>query len=477
MAPDPRGGGLGLALTAASLRQLVARALRPPLRDPRFWLVQAMVIVIAAAYWAAVVSASGGFLFLWAGELQVLLLVPVVYAALNFGLAGSLATAVWVSVLTLASLPLRDAAGAWTTALEALVFLGAGAIVGDRVERETKLRHEAEEARGALRASEARLRSLFENSPAATLIVGAGGTVREANPAAAGLFGRPRPALIGASLASLVGAEPAASIAAGAGAALEIAAPGGGRRFLRPVVSVERKPAGDSLQVVFLDVSEERRRLGVKDAYAAHVIKAQEEERARIAQELHDEPLQTLVHLYRLLDRLAGEGADRAAVRDGLAEARSLAEGIAEELGRLARGLRPASLEDLGLVAALQRLARDTEGRTGLRATLAVSGEPRRLDPLAELGLFRIAQEGLRNSERHAHGSRIDVGLDFGPEAVTLTVEDDGRGLPAGTAREGDLSGLGLVGMQERAALLGGRFELESAPGRGTRLRAAIPTR
>jgi len=460
------------------LREVVRRSLRPPLADWRFWLIQALVILIGVLYWAAVLAGPVRLPLFGSGELLALDLLPVVYAALNFGLAGALATAVWVSVLSLPSVPLvAGAERASSIIAEVVLFLAVALFVGDRVEREIRLRREAESARGAMLLSEARLRSLFENSPAATLLVAADGAVREANPAAAAVFGRARTELVGAALADLLGIEPAAAIAAGAPAVIERADAGGGRRFLRPVVS--RAGSGpDGYQVVFLDVSEERRRLGVKDAYAAYVVKGQEEERARIAQELHDEPLQTLVHLYRLLDRLAGSasGPDPPEdVRRGIGEARGVAEGIAEELRRLARGLRPASLEDLGLVAALERLVSDTDGRADLRAELCVAGPHRRLDPLQELGLFRIAQEGLRNVERHARASRVEVGLHFAVEAVVLTLEDDGCGLPAGVVTDGQLRGLGLVGMQERAALLGGRFHIGPGPGRGTRLEVRIP--
>jgi signal transduction histidine kinase len=450
--------------------------LRPPLGDWRFWLIQALVICISAIYWSAVLFGRWQLSMLWGGELLVLFLLPVVYAALNFGLSGALATAVWVSVLSLPSVPLAPGnQRVWLLVVIAL-FGAVAFFVGDRVEREITARQDAESARGALRLSEARLRSLFENSPAATLLIGADGGVREANPAAAALFRRERPDLVGADLAQLVGTGPAATIAAGGVPVIELGA-GRGRRFLRPVIS--RQPGAAGYQVVFVDISEERRRLGVKDAYAAYVVKAQEEERARIAQELHDEPLQTVVHLYRLLDRLsaAPHTGGEEEIQRGLSEARAVAEGIAEELRRLARGLRPASLEDLGLVAALQRLVEDTDGRGALHAELRVDGQPRRLDQLMELGLFRIAQEGLRNAERHARAFRVDVGLRFEPESVELTVEDDGRGLPLRVAADGELRGLGLVGMEERAALLGGRFELGSRPLRGTRLRVAIPAR
>jgi signal transduction histidine kinase len=461
------------------LGAVLGRSVRPPIGDWRFWLIQALVIVIGAAFWAAVASGRWQLSFFWGGELLALFLLPVAYAALNFGLAGALATAVWVSVLSLPSVPLAGSPErAWSTVVLVLLFLAVALFVGDRVEREIILRREAEAARGAVRLSEARLRSLFENSPAATLLLGPDGAVRDANPAAAALFGRGRGQLVGAALADLVGGPAAADIESGAGPIIQVAGVSGARRFLRPVVASSGGPAGGAFQVVFLDVSEERRRLGIKDAYAAYVVKAQEEERARIAQELHDEPLQAVVHLYRLLDRLSTVPAGRGdEVRRGLGEARGVAEGIAEELRRLARGLRPASLEDLGLVTALRRLVADADGRGGLHADLRVDGEARRLDPLLELGLFRIAQEGVRNAERHAGAEHVEVGLRFEAGTVELTVVDDGRGLPATAVADGEPRGLGLVGMGERAALLGGRFEIDSKPARGTRLRAQIPAR
>lgn len=459
------------------LGAVLGRSLRPPVGDGRFWVIQTLVIVIAAAFWAAVVSGRWQLSIFWGGELLALFLLPVVYAALNFGLAGALATAVWVSVLSLPAVPLAASEErAWSTVVEVVLFVTVALFVGDRVEREIILRRDAEAARSAMHLSEARLRSLFENSPAPTLLLDPDAAVREANPAAAVLFGRGRGQLAGAPLADLVGAQPAAAIESGARPVVELAGPDGARRFLRPVVS--RGRGTGAFQVVFLDVSEERRRLGLKDAYAAYVIKAQEEERARIAQELHDEPLQSVVHLYRLLDRLSAAPEGPAGeVRRGLEEARGVAEDIAEELRRLARGLRPASLEDLGLVTVLGRLVAELDARSPLRAELRVDGEPRRLDPLLELGLFRIAQEGVRNVERHARALHVAVGLRFEAEAVELTVEDDGRGLPPAIVADGELHGLGLVGMDERAALLGGRFEIESTPLRGTRLRARIPTR
>ncbi|TMC01760.1 MAG: hypothetical protein E6J41_32275 [Chloroflexi bacterium] len=118
----------------------------------------------------------------------------------------------------------------------------------------------------------------------------------------------------------------------------------------------------------------------------------------------------------------------------------------------------------------------DADGRESLHAHLRVEGEPRRLDPLVELGLFRIAQEAVRNVERHARAHQVEAGLRFDAEAVELTVVDDGRGMPQAIQEDGEPHRLGLVGMEERAALLGGRFQIESRPPRGTSVRATIPS-
>jgi two-component system sensor histidine kinase UhpB len=155
---------------------------------------------------------------------------------------------------------------------------------------------------------------------------------------------------------------------------------------------------------------------------------------------------------------------------------RRLATSITEDVRRIAKGLRPPSLDDLGLVAAVRRLTTDLEQRDGVKAVLSVTGRRQRLDGDTELGLFRIAQEALRNAERHAHAGSVEVRLDFTAAGVRLEVEDDGRGFEPGSdwARRGSL---GLVGMQERAVLLGGDLVVESQPGTGTLVRATLPTR
>ena len=141
------------------------------------------------------------------------------------------------------------------------------------------------------------------------------------------------------------------------------------------------------------------------------------------------------------------------------------------ELRQIARGLRPPALDDLGLAAALRKLTSDFQARTGVGASFRVEGEGRPAAD-AELGLFRIAQEALNNVGRHAAAERVSVRLRLAAAEARLTIVDDGAGFTVGRAPE---ASLGLAGMRERAALLGGRLDVSSAPGKGATVRATIP--
>jgi signal transduction histidine kinase len=227
------------------------------------------------------------------------------------------------------------------------------------------------------------------------------------------------------------------------------------------------------MQVMFFDVSEEQRRAARADAYAAWVLRGHEEERQRIAKEIHDEPVQSLIYLCRRLDLLA-EQAMATGNQADVAEVRSLAISITEDLRRLSKGLRPPSLDDLGLGAALRRLASDLEHRTDTKVRLRVTGTPLRLDRDTELGLFRIAQEALNNAEKHAGAATVNVSLSFAQSEIKLRISDDGRGFDAAAdwTRAGSL---GLIGMQERAGLLGGELKVRSNTRSGTTVTVTMP--
>lgn len=206
--------------------------------------------------------------------------------------------------------------------------------------------------------------------------------------------------------------------------------------------------------------------------YVHEVTLAQEAERTRIARELHDDVAQHLIVLVRHLDLLT---ADHDPER--LTTARDVASRALAEVRRTSRDLRPTVLDDLGLSPALQWLAEDLSSRSDVRATSAIEGRPRRLAAPVELALFRIAQEALRNVERHAAADSARLTLTFAAEETRVEVVDDGRGFEVpdrldALARSGRL---GTIGMRERAELVGGTFRLDAAPGRGTTVEAVVP--
>ena len=206
--------------------------------------------------------------------------------------------------------------------------------------------------------------------------------------------------------------------------------------------------------------------------YARGVTKAQEEERLRIARDLHDDTIQGLVSLGRRLETLENEVTP--ALSEKVREIRSGSQALLEGVRRFSRDLRPAVVDDLGLVPAIEGLA----SQQRLPVEVKVEGSPRRLAPEVELALFRIAQEALSNVGKHSAARRAIVLVAFSGDMVTLAVADDGCGF---IVREhlGDLAGdgkLGLLGMQERAGLLGGSFHISSQPGAGTTITVKVET-
>ncbi|HSJ09332.1 MAG TPA: histidine kinase [Longimicrobiales bacterium] len=205
---------------------------------------------------------------------------------------------------------------------------------------------------------------------------------------------------------------------------------------------------------------------------AARALNAQEEERKRIARELHDGTAQTLAALrVRMrVARAAPDGAERDAQLDRLST--ELGEAT-EEIRRIAQGLRPTALDMLGLQPAIESHARSlSEGRE-----LTVETDIVALDGLltreAELVLYRIVQESLSNVARHSGARRARVRIALEGRAVVALIEDDGHGFAID--REMAEAGLGLFGMQERGAYVGGAVDIESEPGHGTRVRVTIP--
>jgi two-component system, NarL family, sensor kinase len=222
-------------------------------------------------------------------------------------------------------------------------------------------------------------------------------------------------------------------------------------------------------------IAGERRFRGLAKA----VWKVQEEERRRLARELHDGLGQTLTALTNQLERLQQKLDPEAPPELGarLADSVELARLALNETRELSRLLRPPVLDDLGLPAALSWLARTLEQRTGLTVELALSGLEERLDPDLETLVFRLVQEALTNVLRHAGVRRAEVSVAGDGERLELKVADAGRGFDpqAALAGGGTASGGGLRGMRDRLELFGGSLELASAPGEGTLVVARVP--
>ena len=199
------------------------------------------------------------------------------------------------------------------------------------------------------------------------------------------------------------------------------------------------------------------------------LMSSQEEERARVARELHDDVTQRLASAAIELGRLRTQSAS-----DGLRALQVSLAQLSEDVHGLSRRLHPALLSELGFRAAVEAEARASFERGGPPVQLQLEAEPTMLRPEGQLALFRIVQEALRNAGRHAHADEIRVSLTFTPGRVRLTVQDDGRGFDA--LAPGWKRGLGLDSMDERAKLLGGTFQLQSKAGVGTRIDVEVPT-
>lgn len=452
------------------------RVLRPPVREARFWIVQAMVVGLAAAHFAVDLAAGDLSNAVPAGIPVALLLVPVGYAALRYGLSGSVATAIWATLLWLPDLLLpHDFGHIGNDLIELALVIAVAVFVGYHIDAERLERARVERARSEHRAAEARYRQLFDTNAAPILVLDQAGTVLEANPAAGALASGE---VAGASLPDILGCGLDAIGDAGNRVITTAVSGPAARDYRVSHARVQTDPDSEPLvQLVLTDVTEERAEGQRARQFADQLLKVEEEERQRIARELHDEPLQLLVHLARTLEGFGAVPAIPTSLADDLARARQQTLDIAARLRAVVRGLRPPALEQLGLVAALRGFLVEIEDAdaAATRTELQVSGDVVRLTPEIELGAFRIAQEAVNNAIRHGRADQVRLTIVFGGRGLYLRVADNGHGFhPEALAGQLQAEHLGLLGMRERAALLGGRLEISSAPGQGTIVEATI---
>jgi PAS domain S-box-containing protein len=235
------------------------------------------------------------------------------------------------------------------------------------------------------------------------------------------------------------------------------------------VVEVNGEAVG--FQHIARDVTEEKRMQESLRFYLGQITMAQEDERKRIARELHDETIQSLVVLARQLDDIASGGKGLSEYKKiQLDILRERINNVMADVRRLSQDLRPPALDRLGLLPALEWLASDIGKRSGMNIEVTMRGVSRRLSPDVELVLFRVAQEALRNTLRHSQATSAEVAVEFGEKLIRITVKDNGKGfyLPETTGDLVKRGRLGLTGMRERIQLVGGNLKISSRPGKGT---------
>lgn len=231
--------------------------------------------------------------------------------------------------------------------------------------------------------------------------------------------------------------------------------------------------SGDLNQVTrILESAKNRQMIGLK------IILAQEDERKRIAREIHDGPAQSLANLVlrtEIAERILDTG-DLQIVRNELVDLKSQIRYGLEEIRKIIFNLRPMALDDLGLVPTLRKFVQDFEERTRIRAVFETAGKEKRLPSAMEAALFRLVQEAFNNALKHAQATYISLDITFMEDTVELVVQDNGVGfnLEAVVAKARYDSRFGIIGMRERVELMQGKIDIKSEKGQGTKLNIEV---
>jgi two-component system sensor histidine kinase DegS len=232
--------------------------------------------------------------------------------------------------------------------------------------------------------------------------------------------------------------------------------------------------SGDLNQVTrILESAKNRQMIGLK------IILAQEDERKRIAREIHDGPAQSLANLVlrtEIAERMLDKN-DMELVRSELVDLKSQIRFGLEEIRKIIFNLRPMALDDLGLVPTLRKFVQDFEEKTRIRAVFESSGKDKRLPGAMEAALFRLVQEGYNNALKHAQPTFVSLEITFQDETVQLVITDNGVGFQLNVveSRSKTHTHFGLIGMKERVELLQGKMDIESIVGQGTKIKIDVP--
>ena len=464
------------------------------IRGSGFWLILTLLVLITIPHYHEVLE-HPSFLISIVSNLgldrhafeRILYLAPIVGAGFLFGWRGAFFT----SLAALACM-LPRVIFISPHPVESLFETGAVFIFGNvlaisfaslRKEREYRIRLEV--AQEELQATGERYRELFESANDAIWLHDLEGNIVAANKASAALTGYSLEKLSTIKSRNLFAKGCLEGINHIEESLFKKGAPGhlSETKIIRKdkseaYVELSTNPISISGQIVGFqhiarDITEQKRMQENLRFYLRQVTRAQEEERKRIAREIHDESVQSLASLAHKIEAITTEKwglpKDVTHYLKGLwSETKSIMDG----LRRFSHELRPGVLDQIGLVSALELLVEELGREQYISTSLEISGSERRLEPEIEVTLFRIAQEALSNIKRHSEAKKAAIKLLFTSRKVKLTVSDDGRGfqLPevlGDLATEGKL---GLVGMQERTRLLNGKFSIKSIVGKGTKV-------
>jgi signal transduction histidine kinase len=478
---------MGRRLAALSSAQI-----RQRLREREFWIILAGVLGVTLLHGGLELAEHRGQVSVLVGALEhfpvIAYIIPVVYAGLRYGFPGGMFTAILIGTLTIPNILVFHREGLeWLGDAVAVLFVVAvGFVVSVVVEREVRALAETE-------AANRRLTLLNEVGAILT---------RSTDPQ--NLLDSTLDALVSSSDFTAIRFVPAD----GDGFLFAVErgdqpvparsdrhhAPGSSGPTIR-VTSETRafgtfratKSDGSRLSDRDIDLlTAVGRELGIAldnarmreiqtasmQTYIREVTRAQEEERRRIARDLHDGAAQSLVLLLRGLAGLIDIRDLPDGTVDRIENLKTTTQETLDAIRSASQALRPAVLDDLGLAPAIEWLVNQLGARSGLETNFLVDGHRRRIPPETELAAFRIAQEALHNTEKHAQAAKVAVALTFKTNTISLEIKDDGRGFDPDEMT--DVTTLGLTGMRERTDLVGGQLTIDTTPGGGTTVKLDV---
>jgi PAS domain S-box-containing protein len=355
--------------------------------------------------------------------------------------------------------------------------------------RKMDLEKERERSLQALRSSEEFRSNLLNNAPNPILVINADTSIRYVNPAFVRLTG-----FSNAKIRGMKAPYPwwnendndkavndlKSGMIGGLRKVERLFRRNNGEQFWVELTLVPVKSGGQLTYCVsnWIDITERKRFEDALRVYVKQITLAQEQERKRIARELHDETAQSLSTLYNDIDDiLIMRGELPVEVSNRLEQLEFKLDGILEEVRRFSHELRPGLLDQFGLVPSLEHLIEEFMSSEGIDIYLEITGNERRLSSEAEVVLFRIVQEALNNIRKHAKATEVTLSVEYESEDITLRIIDNGCGfeVPLVLSSLSRRNKLGVIGMQERARLANGELRVKSRPGRGTEIIVHLP--